>query len=41
LVERRIRELPKLDPFGGVDEFTIWLAKLVAMMKWFNFSEFS
>jgi len=36
LVERLIRELPKLDPFEGVGGDTIWLAKLVARMKWLN-----
>lgn len=34
LVEKLIRELLKLDPFEGVDEFTIWLAKLLARVKW-------
>ena len=34
LVERLVREPPKLDPFEGYDEFTIWLAKLVARVKW-------
>lgn len=36
LMERLIKELPKLDPFEGVDEFTIWLAKLIARVKWIN-----
>ncbi len=41
LVEKLIRELPKLDPFEGMDEFTVWLAKLVARVKWVDFGEFS
>lgn len=41
LVEKLIRELPKLDPFEGYDEFTVWLAKLVAKMKWLNVGIFS
>jgi hypothetical protein len=36
LVEKLIRELPKLDPFEGVDEFTVWLARLIARVKWFS-----
>lgn len=40
LVEKLIRELPKLDPFEGYDEFTVWLAKPVAKMKWFDTSGF-
>lgn len=40
LVERLIRELPKLDPVEGISEDTIWLAKLIARVKWVNFSEF-
>jgi hypothetical protein len=38
-VGRLIRELPKLDPFEGRDEFMIWLAKLVARVKWIDFGE--
>lgn len=34
LVEGLIKELPRLDPFEGFDEFTIWLAKLLARVKW-------
>lgn len=41
LVEELIRELPKLDPFEGVNEFTIWLAKLIARVKWVDFGGFS
>lgn len=41
LVEGLIRELPKLDPFEGCDEFTIWLAKLIARMKWGDADGFS
>ncbi len=41
LVERLIRELPKLNPFEGYNEFTVWFAKLVAKMKWFDVSIFS
>ena len=41
LVEKLIRELPKLDPFEGCDEFTVWLAKLVARVRWADFNGFS
>jgi hypothetical protein len=33
-VEELIRELPKLDLFESIDEFTVWLAKLEARVKW-------
>ena len=33
-MEGLVREFPKLDPFEGVDEFTVWLAKFIARMKW-------
>lgn len=33
LVEKLIRELPKLDPFEGFCEGSIWLAKLIARLK--------
>ena len=33
LMEQLIRELPKLDPFEGVDEFMVWLAKFIARVK--------
>ncbi|MBA7501629.1 hypothetical protein ES706_00202 [subsurface metagenome] len=36
LVEKLIRELPKLGPFKGFSEGTIWFAKLVARVKWIN-----
>ena len=35
LVEKLIRELPKLDPFEG-HAFIIWLARLVARTKLFG-----
>ena len=41
LVEKLIRELPNLDPFEGCDEFTVWLAKFLARVKWVDFDEFS
>jgi hypothetical protein len=41
LVERLMRELPKLDPFEGIDPNIIWFAKLVARVKWADVSEFS
>ncbi len=41
LVEKLIQELPKLDPFEGMDEFTVWLVKLVARVRWVDFDEFS
>jgi len=34
LVERSMRELPKLDPFEGMNEFKIWRVKLIARLKW-------
>lgn len=34
LVEELMKELPKLDPFEGVDEFMVWLVKLVVRVKW-------
>ena len=36
LVERLIRELPKLDPFEGFSEETVGLAKLIARAKWLD-----
>jgi hypothetical protein len=33
-VEELIRELTKLDPFEGHDEFMAWLAKLMVRVKW-------
>lgn len=41
LVDKLIRELPKLDLFEGCDEFTVWLAKLIVKVKWFDASKFS
>jgi len=41
LVEKLIRELPKLDPLEGCDDFTIWLAKFVARAKWDVFGRFN
>ena len=41
LAEKLMEELPKLDPFEGMDEFTIWLVKVIARMRWVDFSEFS
>ena len=41
LVEKLVKELPKLDPFEGYDEFTIWLAKLIARVKWSSAETFS
>lgn len=35
LAEKLIREVPKLDPFEGFSEQAIWLAKLIARLKWF------
>ena len=29
-----IKELPKLDPFEGFGEDTIWFAKLIVRVKW-------
>ncbi|MBA7506151.1 hypothetical protein ES706_04831 [subsurface metagenome] len=41
LVERLIRELPKLNSFEGCDESTVWLARLIARMKWAEINEFT
>jgi len=41
LVEKLIRELPKLDPYEGFSEGAIWLAKLVARVKWADANELS
>lgn len=41
LVERLMRELPKLDPFEGFSEGAVWLAKLIARVKWVDFDAFS
>lgn len=41
LVEKLIRELPKLDPFEGFSENAIWLAKLIARLKWFPSERYS
>ncbi len=40
-MEKLIKELPKLDPFEGYDEFTIWLARLLARVRWFDADGFS
>lgn len=40
LVEKLIRELPKLDPFEGHDKFTVWLAKFMARVRWVDANEF-
>lgn len=34
LVEKLIRELPKLDPFEGFSDDTIWFARLLARVNW-------
>jgi len=41
LVELLLYELPKLDPFEGFSEGAIWLAKLLARLKWFDADQFS
>lgn len=41
LVERLIRGLPEMDPFEGISEETVWLARFLARVKWFNADEFS
>lgn len=33
LVDRLTREIPKLDPFEGHDEFTVWFAKSISASK--------
>jgi hypothetical protein len=34
LAEALLSVLPGLDPFEGYDEFTVWLARLLARVKW-------
>lgn len=34
LVGKLIRELPKMDPFEGFSEETVWFAKFLARVKW-------
>ena len=41
LVDKLMKELQKLDPFEGHDEFTIWLARLLARVKWSETEGFS
>jgi hypothetical protein len=41
LVEKLMEELPKLDPFEGFSEGAVWLAKLVARLKWSGAEWFS
>lgn len=41
LVEKLIRELPKLDPFEEFSEGAVRLAKFLARVKLFDASEFS
>jgi len=36
LVEALLKALPGLDPFEGFSERAIWLAKLIARLKWSN-----
>ncbi len=36
LVEKLIRELPKHDPFESFSEGAVWLAKMLARVKWDN-----
>lgn len=41
LVEILIREFPRLDPFEGFSGGAIWLARLLARLKWFRAESFS
>ena len=41
LVEKLMRELPKLDPFEGFSEGAVWLAKFLARVKWVDFGGFN
>lgn len=36
LVEILLKALPKLDPFEGFSEEAVWLAKVIARVKWFD-----
>ena len=41
LVEALLKALPELDPFEGFSEQAVWLAKLMARLKWFDTDQFS
>jgi hypothetical protein len=41
LVELLLSELPKLDPFEGFSGRAVWLAKLLARLKWLDAGKFS
>ncbi len=41
LVEKLIRELPKMDPFDGISKETIWLTKFLARVKWVEIGDLS
>jgi len=41
LVEALLKTLPTLDPFEGFSKEAVWLAKLLARLKWFDAEEFS
>jgi hypothetical protein len=41
LVEALLKALPGLDPFEGFSEQAVWLAKLLARLKWFNARQLS
>ena len=41
LVGALLSALPGLDPFEGFSEGAVWLAKLVARLKWFDVDQFS
>ena len=34
LVDKLIRELPKMDPLEEISEETVWLVKFLARVKW-------
>lgn len=41
LVEALLLELPGLDPFEGFSEQAVWLARLLARLRWFDASQHS
>lgn len=40
LVGKLLGELPKMDPFEGINRETVWFVKFLARVRWFGFSGF-